>query len=83
MAPMDRSFIESLIESGRPFEVVTASGDRFEIPHRDFIGLTPKKTALIIYFYREGDNLIEEPRFVYVPLLTVTSAGPLGQPSRS
>ena len=65
---MDRSLIEELISSGKPFSVETASGRVFEVPHRDFVSFTRKKTALIISYDQDG-----EEHFAIVPLLTVTS----------
>lgn len=67
--PMDKTFLEELIESNQPFRVETAAGRVFEIPHRDFVSFSPKKTALIVS-YEENDD----EHFAIVPLLTITSA---------
>jgi len=66
---MDKSLIEELITSGKPFEVETASGRVFEVPHRDFVSFTRNRTALIISYEEKGED-----RFAIVPLLTVTAA---------
>jgi hypothetical protein len=66
---MDKSLIEDLIASGKPFEVETASGRVFEVPHRDFVSFTRNRTALIISYEEKGED-----RFAIVPLLTVTAA---------
>jgi len=65
---MGRSFVEKAIESNRPFVVKTAAGDVYEVPHRDFISFSAKRTTLIISFEKEGREDV-----AYVPLLTVTS----------
>jgi hypothetical protein len=66
---MDKSLLEELIEANRPFRVETAKGRVFEIPHRDFVSFSPRKTALLVS-YEEND----EEHFAIVPLLTITSA---------
>lgn len=66
---MDASLLEDLIAKNKPFRIETASGRVFEIPHRDFISFSPKRTTLSIFFEENG-----EEHFALVPLLTVTSA---------
>jgi len=66
---MDASLIEDLISRNQPFRIETAAGRVFEIPHRDFISFSPKRTSLAL-FYEEND----EEHFAIIPLLTVTSA---------
>ncbi|HSH38920.1 MAG TPA: hypothetical protein VK993_09050 [Chthoniobacterales bacterium] len=41
----------------------------FDVPHRDFISFSPKKTSLFISYEENGDE-----HFAIVPLLTVTAA---------
>lgn len=65
---MDSSLLEDLIESNRPFRVETASGRIFDIPHRDFVSFSRKKTALIVSYDENGEDHI-----AIVPLLTITS----------
>lgn len=65
---MDSSLIEDLIKENRPFQIETASGRVFDVPHRDFVSFSRKKTALIISYDKDGEDHI-----VIVPLLTVTS----------
>lgn len=66
---MDRSLIEDLVASNKPFRIETASGRVFEVPHRDFISFSRNKTALFVSFEEKGED-----HFAIVPLLTVTSA---------
>jgi len=66
---MDKSLLEELIETNQPLRIETAAGRVFEIPHRDFVAFSPRKTALFV-FYEEND----EEHFAIVPLLTITSA---------
>ena len=51
-----------------PFQIETASGRIFDVPHRDFISFSRKKTAVIISYEKDGEDHI-----AIVPLLTVTS----------
>jgi hypothetical protein len=66
---MDVSLMQDLIAKNKPFRVETASGRVFNVPHRDFVSFSPKKTSLIISYEEEGKE-----HFALVPLLTVTSA---------
>jgi hypothetical protein len=66
---MDVSLMQELIAKNKPFRVETAAGRVFEVPHRDFVSFSPKKTPLIISYEEDG-----EEHFAVVPLLTVTAA---------
>jgi hypothetical protein len=66
---MDRSLIEDLVNANRPFTVETASGRRFDVPHRDFVAFSPSRTAMIIFYEEAGED-----HFAIVPLLTVVAA---------
>ena len=66
---MDRSLIEDLVASSKPFRIETAAGRVFDIPHRDFVSFSRNRTALIISYAEDGED-----HFAIVPLLTVTSA---------
>ena len=66
---MDVSLLEDLIAKNKPFRIETASGRVFDVPHRDFMSFTPRKTSLLISFEENGNE-----HFAIVPLLTVTSA---------
>lgn len=66
---MDASLLDDLIAKNRPFRIETASGRVFEVPHRDFLSFSPKKTSLFISYEENGDE-----HFAIVPLLTVTAA---------
>jgi hypothetical protein len=65
---MDASLVEELIGANKPFKIEIASGRVFEIPHRDFVSFSTRKTLLIISY---EENVAE--RFAIVPLLTITS----------
>jgi len=66
---MDVSLLEDLIARNKPFRIETASGRIFEVPHRDFMSFSLRKTTLSISYEESG-----EEHFALVPLLTVTSA---------
>ncbi|HEY3899779.1 MAG TPA: hypothetical protein VGM54_14260 [Chthoniobacter sp.] len=66
---MDASLIQDLISQNRPFRIETASGRGFDVPHRDFVSFSPKRTAISIFFEENGED-----HFAIVPLLTVTAA---------
>ena len=66
---MDASLLEELVASNKPFKIETASGRVFDVPHRDFVSFSAKKTALIISYEESGAE-----HFAIVPLLTITAA---------
>ena len=66
---MDVSLLEDLIAKNKPFRIETVSGRVFDVPHRDFLSFSPKKTSLLISFEEDGNE-----HFAIVPLLTVTAA---------
>ena len=66
---MEASLLEDLISKNQPFRVETASGRVFEVPHRDFVSITPRRTSILITFEEDGAE-----HFAVVPLLTITAA---------
>jgi len=66
---MDVSLLEDLIAKNKPFRIETDSGRVFDVPHRDFLSFSPKKTSLLISYEENGNE-----HFAIVPLLTVTAA---------
>jgi hypothetical protein len=60
---VDVSLLEHLIAKNKPFRIETASGCVFDVPHRDFLSFSPKKTSLLISF-EEGGN----KHFAIVPV---------------
>lgn len=66
---MDASLVEELIAKNKPFRIETASGRVFDVPHRDFVSFSRRKTSLLINYEEDGKE-----RFAIVPLLTVTAA---------
>ena len=66
---MEAKLIEDLIEKNKPFRIDTAACRAFEVPHRDFIAFSSRKTSLIINYAENGDE-----HLAIVPLLTITSA---------
>jgi hypothetical protein len=65
---MDASLLEELISQNKPLKIETASG-LFEVPHRDFVSFSTRKTSLIISYEENGTE-----HFAIVPLLTITTA---------
>lgn len=66
---MDAFLFEDLLAKNKPLRIETAAGRVFEVPHRDFVSFSPKKTSLFISYEENGDE-----HLAIVPLLTVTSA---------
>ncbi len=66
---MDASLLEELIASNKPFKIETATGRLFEVPHRNFVSFSTRKTSVIVS-YEENDA----EHFAIVPLLTITAA---------
>ena len=61
---MTRSQIESAMNSGVPFTLRMADGRDYQVPHRDYISLSPKGTYVTV--------CDDEERFFVLPLLTMT-----------
>lgn len=66
---MDASLIEELITKNTSFKIQTAAGRVFEVPHRDFISFSTRKTSLFVSYEENGTE-----HFAIMPMLTVTSA---------
>lgn len=66
---MDASLIEDLLAKNKPFRIETASGRGFDVPHRDFLSFTPRKTSVVVTYEEDGKE-----HFAIIPLLTVTAA---------
>ncbi len=66
---MDASLLEDLISKNKPFRIETASGRVFELPHRDFLSFSLRRTSVCINFEENG-----EEHFAIVPLLAVNAA---------
>jgi hypothetical protein len=64
-----RRWVEELIAKNKPLKIETASGRVFEVPHRDFVSFSTRKTLLIISYEENGTE-----HFAIVPLLTITAA---------
>ncbi len=62
---MTRSQIEDAIHAGAPFTIRMADGCSYEVPHRDYISLPPKKATIAVVFDDEGTAHV-------LPLLTMT-----------
>lgn len=65
---MDSSPVQEMIDRHQPFEIETASGRRFQVPHPDFVHFSPRRTSLFVFWEDDG-----EEHFAIVPLLTITS----------
>lgn len=66
---MNIQILEEAIERQVPFFLRTADGERFDVPHPDYIFLPPKSSKLRTYaaIHREGGYVS------VLPLLTITS----------
>jgi hypothetical protein len=51
---MDASRLEELIAKNKPFKFETAWGRLFEVPHRDFVSFSTKKTSVIMSYEENG-----------------------------
>jgi hypothetical protein len=63
------SLLEDLIARNKAFKIKTISGRVFEVPSRDFISFSTRKTSLIIAYEENGAQ-----RFTILPLLTIVAA---------
>ena len=61
---MQRSQLESAIQRGLPFSIRMADGQVYQVPHRDYISLSPGGAVAVVY---------DDQDHVWVlPLLTMT-----------
>lgn len=72
---MNRQQIRDAIERGVPFTIKMADGKEYDVPHRDFISLSPRGTFVIVY-----DPASKEEAFDILPLLTMTGLRQEGSP---
>ena len=64
---MSKAQLESAIQSGMPFTIRMADGQAYEVPHRDYIYLSPGGAVAVVY---------DDQDHVWVlPLLTMTAIG--------
>ena len=61
---MTKSQIKSAIRQGIPFALQMADGKEYQVPHPDYISLSPKGTFVTVYD--------DEEHFSVLPLLTMT-----------
>jgi hypothetical protein len=61
---MTREQVESAAASGIPFTLSMADGNKYSVPHRDYISIPPKGSYVIVYD--------DHGRFNVLPLLTMT-----------
>lgn len=65
---MDSGLLDDVISKNKPFRIETASGRSFDVPHRDFLAFSPKRTSVSIFYEENGEEHI-----AILPLLTVTA----------
>lgn len=61
--------IEEAVDRGVPFTLKVADGDRFEVPHADYISLPPRGARTRTYVVVHNDEGFAS----ILPLLTITS----------
>ncbi len=66
---MNIAQIEEATQRGLPFFIKVADGDRFEVPHPDYISLPPKMAKQRTYVVIHQDNGYAS----ILPLITITS----------
>ena len=66
---MNIAQIEEATHRGLPFSLKVADGDRYDVPHRDYIFLPPKESAKRTYVVVHRDDGYAS----VLPLITITS----------
>jgi len=61
---MTINHVRDAIHSGRPFIIKMADGNRYPVPHPDFIALSPKGTCVTLFDEEDHSHIL--------PLLTMT-----------
>jgi len=69
IATMNIAQIEEAAHRGLPFWLKVADGDRFDVPHRDYISLPPKESPRRTYIVVHRDDGYAS----ILPLITITS----------
>lgn len=69
IAAMNIAQIEGAAHRGIPFSIKVADGDRYDVPHRDYISLPPKHAAKRTYVVVHRDAGYAS----ILPLITITS----------
>jgi len=69
---MTKENLESAIESGCAFTIRMADGATYEVPHRDFIAWTRKRTAVVVTDAGDHTHIL--------PLLTMTGVSQGSEP---
>ena len=59
----------------RPFTLVTASGEKYNVPHPDYVTFTPSRRVALVYR--------DEELFSALDVLTITDIQPGGQRPRT
>lgn len=55
--------VRNAMDSGRPFVIMMADGKSYRVPHRDYIMVIPKGSAVVVH---------DEEVATVLPLLTMT-----------
>ena len=66
---MNIAQIEEAAHRGLPFSLKVADGDRYDVPHRDYISLPPKESPKRTYVVVHRDDGYAS----ILPLITITS----------
>jgi hypothetical protein len=66
---MNIAQIEEAAHRGVPFSLKVADGDRFEVPHPDYISFPPKEAKMRTYIIVHRDDGFAS----LLPLITITS----------
>jgi len=66
---MNIAQIEEAVQRGVPFSLKVADGDRFGVPHPDYVFLPPRSARLRTYLVVHNDEGFAS----LLPLLTITS----------
>lgn len=64
--------VRNAMESGRPFTIMMADGKSYRVPHRDYIMLVPKGSAVVVH---------DEEVATVLPLLTMTGISYEAEPT--
>jgi hypothetical protein len=64
--------VRNAMDSGRPFTILMADGKSYGVPHRDYIMLVPKGSAVVVH---------DEEVATVLPLLTMTGISYEAEPT--
>ncbi|MCB1236262.1 MAG: hypothetical protein KDM91_14430 [Verrucomicrobiae bacterium] len=73
---MEKPALQEFLATNLPFTIVTASGERYEVAHPDFVSIAPGAGTTVIVFGKDGVG------FSLLDLTTISDVQPTSAASQ-